>query len=158
MSKIEIPEAAIERNRAWIKAITDSLGKRGDLELSRSAMRDTGKRCAAQLLEKTIDHFGRRPQSVDELIKAINKRRLEILKASNFWVRDGNKAHFKLDMCGCDLVEAGLAEPNSIFCLCSAGMFENLFIPFCKGLVKTEIIKAIGFGDDCCEFIVKFDE
>ena len=158
MSKTEIPEAAIERNRAWIKAITDSLGKRGDLELSRSTMRDTGKKCAAQLLEKTIDHFGRPPQSVDELIEAINKRRKEVLNASNFWVRDGNKAHFKLEKCGCDLVEAGLSEPNSIFCLCSAGMFESLFAPFYQGTVKTEIIKAIGMGDECCKFIVHFDE
>lgn len=158
MSKTEIPEAAIERNRAWIEAVTNSLGKRGDSELSSGIMRDAGKKCAAQLLEKTINHFGQTPKSVNELIDAINKRRKEVLNASNFWVRDGSKAHFKLEKCGCDLVEACLAEPNSIFCLCSAGMFENLFIPFCKGTVKTEIIKAIGLGDDCCEFIVHFDE
>jgi len=70
-------------------------------------MRDAGKKCAAQLLEKIVLH---------------------------------------------------LAAPNPIFCLCSAGMFENLFAPFCKGTVRTEIIQAIGLGDECCEFVVHFDK
>jgi predicted ArsR family transcriptional regulator len=158
VSKTEISDAAIERNRAWIAAITNSLGTRGDSEILRETMRDTGKKCAEQLLKKIIDHFGRPPESVDELIEAINKRRKEVLNASNFWSRDGNKAHFKLEKCGCDLVEAGLAEPNPNFCLCSAGMFESLFARFCKETAKTAIIKAIGFGDNCCEFMVHFEE
>ena len=158
MAGKEIPTAAIERNRAWIKAVTNSLSKRNDLELLSGTMRDAGKKCADQLLEKTIDHFGRRPKTVDELIEALNKRRRDILKASTFFIRKGNKAHFKLEKCSCDLVESGLAEPNPNFCLCSAGMLEGLFLPFCNGSVKTEIIKAIGLGDDCCEFIVHFNE
>jgi hypothetical protein len=158
VSNTEIPDAAIERNRAWIAALTNSLGRRGDSELVRETMRDTGKKCAEQLLKKIIDHFGRSPESADELIEAINMRRKEVLNASNFWSRDGNKAHFKLEKCGCDLVEAGLAEPNPNYCLCSAGMFESLFIPFCRGTARTEIIKAIGFGDNCCEFVVHFEE
>lgn len=158
MLKIEIPTAAVERNRAWIEGVTNFLKNRGDPELSRLAMRDAGKKCAAQLLEKIVEQFGRRPQSVDELIEAINKRRVEVLKASNLWERDGNRAYFKLDGCGCDLVEAGLAKPNPIFCLCSSGMFENLFAPFSRGTIKTEIIKAIGLGDRYCEFAVHFDE
>jgi hypothetical protein len=121
-------------------------------------MRDAGKKCADQLLEKIVLHFGRTPNSIDEIIEAINKRRKEVLNTPNLWDRKGDTAHFRLDKCGCDLVEAGLAEPNPIFCLCSAGMFENLFVPFCKGTVKTEIIQAIGLGDECCEFVVHFDK
>ncbi len=155
---IEISNAAVERNKAWIEAVTSTLNANGDPELSRLAMRNAGKKCASQLLEKIVAHYGRQPQSVDEFIEVINKRRKEILGASNLWQREGNKAHFRIDKCGCDLVEAGLAKPNPVFCLCSAGMFENLFTPFCRGIVRTEIVKAIGFGDDCCEFIVHFDE
>jgi predicted hydrocarbon binding protein len=158
MSKLEIPIAAVERNKAWIQAVTNAMKNKSDPEFSRLAMRDAGKKCASQLLEKIVDHFGRTPQSVDELIEAINRRRRKVLKVSNFWKRDENKAYFKLDKCGCDLVEAGLAEPNPIFCLCSSGMFENLFAPFWRGTVRTEIIKAIGMGDGCCEFVVHFDK
>lgn len=158
MLKAEIPVAAIERNRAWIEAVTNSLGERNDPKILRITMKDAGKKCAAQLLEKTITYFGRNPNSADELIEAINKRRRDILRATTFWVRDGNKAHFKLEKCGCDLVEAGLAEPNPSFCLCSAGMFESVFSHSCHGRVNAEIIKSIGMGDECCEFIVHFDE
>lgn len=157
MSDIEIPRAAVERNRAWIEAITASLAKRGGRDLSRKAMRDAGRRCAVQILEKVIKHYGRAPRSVDELIEAINKRRVEVLGKSNLWTRDGNSARFRLTDCGCDLVEAGLAEPNPVFCLCSAGMFEALFASVCRGEVRTEIVKAIGCGDDCCEFTVHFE-
>jgi len=158
MLKTEITQVAIERNKAWIDAITKSLGERNDIALLRSTMKDAGKKCAAQLLEMTINHFGRDPKSVDELIAAINKRRRDVLKAKTFWVRDGNKAHFKLEKCSCDLVEAGLAEPNSNFCLCSAGMFESVFSHVCEGPVQAEIVKAIGMGDAFCEFIVRFEE
>jgi predicted hydrocarbon binding protein len=106
----------------------------------------------------TINHFGRSPNSVDELIRAINRRRKDVLRAKTFWVRDGDTAHFKLQKCSCDLVEAGLAEPNPNFCLCSAGMFESVFFNVCKGPVKAEIVKSIGKGDSHCEFIVSFEE
>ena len=158
MSKKDIPAAAVERNKAWIQAVTNTLEDRGDPELTRIAMREAGKRCATQLLEKVVAHFGRTPQSADELIEALNKRRKEVLKVLGLWQRDGNKAFLKLDKCGCDLVDAGLAEPNPVFCQCSSGMIESLFASFHRGAVRAEIIKAFGFGDDCCEFVVHFDE
>jgi predicted hydrocarbon binding protein len=159
MTKKEIPQAAIDRNKAWIEAVTKSLGgERKDNDLLKTTMKDAGRSCATQLLEMTIKHFGRDPKTVDELITAINKRRRDVLKAKTFWVRDGNKAYFKLEKCSCDLVEAGLAAPNSYFCLCSAGMFESVFAHVCKGSVQAEIVKSIGMGDGYCEFIVRFEE
>ena len=109
-----IAVAAVDRNRAWVEAVTSTLGDSGNSELSRLAMRNAGKRCAVQLLEKIVAHYGREPQSVDELIEAINKRRKEVLRASTLWQREGKKAHFRLDKCSCDLVEAGLAEPRDV--------------------------------------------
>ncbi len=96
MSKSEIPIAAIERNRAWIEEVTNALKEKGDLDFSRSTMKCAGKRCAGQLMEKIIKHHGRTPQSIDEMIEAINKRRKEVLKVSNLWKREENKAFFKI--------------------------------------------------------------
>ena len=158
MSKSEIPQAAIDRNKAWIEAVTRSLGESGDFGLVKDIMKSAGKNCADQILEMTIDHYGRDPETVDELIDAINQRRREVLKAGTFWVRKGNTAHFKLEKCSCDLVAAGLAEPNPNFCLCSAGMFESVFSHVCKGAVTAEIVRSIGRGDAFCEFIVHFEE
>jgi hypothetical protein len=154
---MEIPRAAVERNRAWIDAVAQTLHEHGDRELSRLAMANAGQACAAQLLEKIVAHYGRTPTSVDELIEAINRRRLEVLVVSNLWRREGNRAKFSLDRCGCDLVEAGLAEPSPVFCLCSAGMCQHLFAPFWPGKVRAEIVKSLGRGDDRCEFVVHLE-
>jgi hypothetical protein len=153
----EISAAAVERNRAWIEAVTNTLQASENSELGRLAMKNAGKKCADQLLAKIVAHFGHRPRSIDELVKAINKRRIELLGKTNLWEKKGNEARFRLDKCGCDLVEAGLAEPNPVFCLCSSGMFESLFAPFHQGIVKVELVKAIGLGDECCDFVVHFE-
>lgn len=157
MTKVEIPLTAVERNRVWIDAVTKTMKQSKDPKFPRVVMREAGKQCAAQLRKKIIDHYGRTPQSVDEFIEAMNMRRQDELHSTNLWERDGETAHFKLDTCGCDLVEAGLAEPNEIFCMCSAGMFEHLFSSFWHGIVRTEIITSIGMGDDHCEFVVHFE-
>ncbi len=157
MSNKEISQSAIERNRAWIKGVCTALNELRDEKICQYTMKSAGKECAEQILEKTISHFGKEPKSVYELIEAINKRRREVLNASTFWTIDGNQAHFILKQCGCDLVEEGLAEPNPTFCLCSAGMFENVFRPFHHGGVRAEIKKAIGMHDDYCEFIIHFE-
>ena len=154
---VEIPVAAVERNKVWIEAVTSTLKQNEDSEFPQCVMKEAGKQCATQLLEKIIAHFGRRPRSVDEFIEAINLRRKEVLHDPNLWEGDGNTAHFKLDTCWCDLVQASLAEPNAIFGMCSSGMFEHLFQPFCQGTVRTEIVKSIGLGNECCEFIVHFE-
>ena len=39
----------------------------------------------------------------------------------------------------------------------SISMFEHLFDPFWHGVVRTEIIKSIGMGDEYCEFVVHFE-
>ncbi|MDC7126545.1 MAG: methanogen output domain 1-containing protein [Spirochaetales bacterium] len=152
--KEQISVAAVKRNCAWIKGVTEALGNFHDENISRCVMNSAGTECANQILEKTISYYGKQPQSVTELVEAINKRRREVLKADTFWELDGNKAHFILNKCSCDLVEEGLAEPSPIFCLCSAAMFENVFRPFHHGEVRAEIIKAIGRNDKYCEFIV----
>ncbi len=153
----EISEAAIQRNKAWINGITNALNGIANEEICHCAMKSAGKECAEQLLEKTINHFGKEPESVPEMIEAINKRRKELFSAKTFWELRGNKAFFTLEKCSCDLVEEGLATPNPIFCLCSAGMFENIFTPYHDGNVRAEIVKAIGKGDERCEFIVHFE-
>jgi len=35
---------------------------------------------------------------------------------------------------------------------------ESLFSAVCQGPVSVEVVKAIGFGDDVCEFYVSFVE
>ena len=60
----------------------------------------------------------------------------------------------KIDECDCTLVKAGLSKANPVHCLCSVGLMENIFSAVCDGPVNVDLIHAIGFGDDCCEFCV----
>lgn len=95
---------------------------------------------------------------MDELLDATNRRRLQRLNLASLWEKQGNKAYLRIDECACILVTAGLAKPNPVHCLCLAGMIESIFPGVCRGPVSVEIVKAVGFGDNVCEFCVKFVE
>ena len=69
--KNEIHQTAIDRNKVWIDAVTNSLGQRNETALIGETMKAAGQKCADQILEMTIAHFGRVPETVDELIEAI---------------------------------------------------------------------------------------
>ena len=158
MKKTEISEAARDLNVNWIESVEKTLDELGDATLVSQIMKAAGQNCAETILADCEEILGKKPETVDELLEANNRRRLLRLNLDNRWVRKGNRAHLILDECGCTLVKAGLAKPNPVHCLCSAGLWENLFSTVCRGPVRVEIAKAVGFGDNGCEFYVDFEE
>ena len=102
--------------------------------------------------------LGKKPETIDELLEPTNKRRLQRHNLSSRWERKGNRAHLKINECGCTLVRAGLAKPNPVHCQCSKGLMETIFSAVCRGPVKVDMVKVIGLGDNCCEFHVHFKE
>ncbi len=158
MKRTEISEAAIMRNAAWIEAVENALAHRGDIALTREVMKAAGQKCARQILDDCGEILGKKPETVDELLEATNRRRLQRTNLASLWEKQGNKAYLKIDECACTLVRAGLAKPNPVHCLCSAGMMEDIFSAVCRGPVSVEIVKAVGFGDNVCEFCVDFVE
>lgn len=158
MKKLEISEAAIKRNVAWIEAVENVLAAQGNTALTREVMKAAGQKCARQILDDCREILGKKPETVDELLDATNQRRLQRHNLASLWERQGNKVHLKIDECNCTLVKAGLAKPNPVHCLCSIGLMESLFSAVCRGPVSVEVVKAIGFGDDACEFYVNFVE
>ena len=158
MSEKSISEKAIKRNITWIEAVENAITENSNEIIAKKIMKAAGKKCAQQILEECKQILGKMPENVDELIEATNIRRQRQLNLNSLWERDGNKAHLKIDECGCTLVKAGLAKPNPVHCLCTVGMFESVFSAVCQGSVNVEIIKTIGFGDNVCEFYVYFQE
>lgn len=158
MSAKNISEKAIERSVSWIEAVEKAIAENTNEVNTKKIMKVAGEKCAQQILKECKQILGKKPENVDELIEATNKRRLEQLSLDSLWERDENKAHLKINECGCTLVKAGLAKPNPVHCLCTAGMFESVFSEVCQGSVDVEIIKTIGFGDDVCEFYIHFQE
>jgi len=158
MERLEISEEAVTRNAAWIEAVEKALADCGNMSLTKEVMKAAGQKCARQILDDCREILGKEPATVDELINATNKRRWQKHNLTNLWEKQGNKAYLKINECGCTLVKAGLAKPNPVHCLCSAGMMESIFSAVCEGPVSVEIVRAIGFGDDVCEFCISLAE
>ncbi len=156
---MEVSEANIRRmNASWIEAVENALAAHGDVALTKEVMKAAGQKCAQQIIDDCSEIIGRRPANIDELLEATNQRRLQVHGLNNLWEVQGNKAHLRIDKCGCTLVKAGLARISPVHCLCSIGLMENLFSAVCTGPVVVEVVKAIGFGDEVCEFYVDFSE
>jgi predicted hydrocarbon binding protein len=156
---MEVSEATVRLiNAVWIEAVENALAAHGNTALAREVMKAAGQKCARQILDDCREILGKKPETVDELLDATNQRRLQIHHLASLWERQGNAAHLEIDECNCTLVKAGLAKPNPVHCLCSVGLMEGIFSAVCRGLVSVEVVKAIGFGDDRCEFYVHFVE
>ena len=159
MKKMEVSEATIRLiNAAWIEAVENALDAHGNAALTTKVMKAAGQKCAQHILNDCTKMLGKKPETVDELLGATNQRRLQIHNLDSLWEKQGNKAYLRINECGCTLVKAGLARPNPVHCLCSKGLMESLFSAVCQGPVSVEVVKAIGFGDDVCEFYVNFTE
>ena len=148
---------AIEMNREWIRRITGSIREECGEETARCVMKAPGSICAEQMRSLIKEKLNVKPVNARELIDAINEIRRTVFNADTFWVFKGDYAVFRLNECACEIVQAGLAVPNPAYCLCSAGVFENLFSSVHTGNVRVETVKAIGNGDAKCEFIVHFE-
>ncbi len=158
MVKDGIPQKAVELNLNWIEALETCLAGHGNQDLTKAVMKAAGEKCSVQLFDDCRQVLGKIPESVDELLEAMNKRRSQNHNLSNLWEKQGNTAHLILEECNCTLVKAGLAKPNPVHCLCSQGMMESLFSLVCRGPVSVELVKSIGNGHDVCEFYVTFEE
>ena len=158
MEKIHIPQKAIELNATWIDSLETCLAERGDHTLTKVVMKAAGKKCSVQIFDDCSQILGKCPESVDELLDAMNKRRSETHNLTSLWKKQDNTARLILEECNCTLVKAGLAKPNPTHCLCSQGMMESLFSKVHSGTVNVDLVKSIGNGHDVCEFYVTFEE
>jgi predicted ArsR family transcriptional regulator len=153
-----IPQEAVELNLNWIDSLENSLGDCGNPDLTKEVMKAAGKKCSIQIYDECMQILGKHPESADDLLDAMNKRRSQKHNLSTLWEKQGNTARLILEECNCILVKAGLAKPNPTHCLCSQGMMESLFSKVHNGTVNVELLKSIGNGHDACEFFVTFLE
>lgn len=153
-----ISPRTLARSRAWIETLERAMADLADEATTWRIMKAAGRPCAHQILEECALALERRPETIAELLDATNRRRLERLGIDHQWVRNGSSARLRLDQCNCSLVRAGLARPNPTHCLCTTGMLEELFSSVCQGPVVVTVLKAVGFGDSSCEFVVDFQE
>ena len=156
MDEVRIPRAAVELYLSWIESLETCLSELGNQALTKAVMKAAGEKCSVQIFDDCRQILGKSPESVDELLDAMNHRRSQKHNLASLWEKQGHTAHLILEECNCTLVKAGLAKPNPVHCLCSQGMMESLFSKVCRGPVSVDLVKSIGKGYDFCEFHVTF--
>ena len=133
------------------------LAKHGDQTLAEAVMKAAGEKCSVHIFDDCRQILGKNPESVDDLLDAMNQRRSQHHNLTSLWKKQGNTAHLILEECNCTLVKAGLAKPNPVHCLCSKGVMESLFSKVNPGPVSVKLVRSIGNGHKVCEFHVTFE-
>lgn len=151
-----IPKEAVELNVSWIDALENSLCNSVGLDITKEVMKAAGEKCSLQIFNDCMQILGKHPESIDDILNAMNQRRSQNHNLNTLWEKHGNSARLILEECNCTLVKAGLVKPNPTHCLCSLGMMENLFSKVANNTVNVELVKSIGNGYEVCEFLVTF--
>jgi len=104
-----------------------------------------------KLVERIL---GKRLNSLDDLLTAWNLL-FEIQGRLGSKVeKESDRVHVIFTECGCPFVQRKLLKPSPNHCLCSKAYLEILFKKFLGKRVEVEMKKAIGKGDDVCEFYI----
>lgn len=143
----------IDKNTRWIASLHESIDQLGE-DLQAAIMKPVGKRCASDLFSLCESYFGKKIDTIEDLINGWNilrdKRNLE-----GKWEFKGNRVRGTFYECGCPLVRSGMIKLHPVQCYCSLGMMEMIFSKVTKRTVQVDIKRSIGRGDDVCRFIVK---
>lgn len=147
--KMKIP---IDKNRKWIANLHKAIDMLS-VEQKASIMKQASTSCADDLLKLSESYSGRQINSIKDLVSGWNILR-DSRNLEGRWNFENNIVHGIFYGCGCPLVRTGMIELHPVQCLCSQGMMEIIFSKVAKRAVKVEIKRAIGRGDDVCEFVV----
>ena len=123
-----------------------------DEETRLGIMERCGEACAEVGDLAVAKKIAEETDDVDEIVARAND---EILWCGE-WTREGNEISAVCDYCGCPLVRQGIVKLTGTFCYCSRGWVRAIFEALLKRLVKVELEKAIGLGDDVCKYTVHF--
>jgi len=142
----------IDKNRKWVANLHKSIDQL-TVEQKASVMKQGGTSCANDLLKLCERFLGRQIHNIEDLVSGWNILR-DSRDLEGKWNFGNNIVHGIFYECGCPLVRSDMIELHPIQCLCSQGMMEIIFSKAAKRAVKVEIKRAIGRGDDVCEFVV----
>lgn len=144
----------IDKNKKWVASLHRSIDQLGEKHKA-AIMKQVGMNCASDLLTLCEGYLGRQIDIFEDLVSGWNILR-DSRNLKGNWKLENGIAHGIFDECGCPLVRSGLIELHPVQCLCSQGMMEMIFSKVSKKDAKVEIRRAIGKGDNVCEFVVSF--
>ena len=146
----KVPETGEAIARRWLPAVVEGLAKYADVEQQMNILGLCGQACGKHDLEE-LSRIKQQARDETELLDLINDR----VPWCGTWVREFDHIRSVCSSCGCPLVREYGLELSPTFCLCSRGWVRATFSQAFDREVEVDLVKAIGRGDDCCEFVVR---
>ena len=85
MESDRISQKAAELNRNWIESLETGLAKHGDQASTEVMMKAAGKQCSVQIFNDCSQILGKNPESLNELLDAMNQRRSQHHNLTSLW-------------------------------------------------------------------------
>jgi len=144
-----LAETAENIVRRWLPALIDGLDECTSEEQRIKILEVCGRACGEPDLQE-VRRIRDEARDREHLLQLINER----IPWCGEWVWEDGKIRTVCAACGCHLVVEGYLENSPTFCLCSKGWVKAVFTEALGEEVEVELLKAIGRGDECCEFLV----
>jgi hypothetical protein len=148
----ETRETGEDIARRWLPAVIQGLAEYTDEDQQIRILELCGQSCAHYDLQM-LKELKEVAADQKELLALMN----EHIPWCEEWVWEEGRVHSICKGCGCPMIREGLLELSPVFCLCSRGYVKAIFSEAFGEDVEVELAKAIGRGDDCCEFFVHLD-
>lgn len=136
----------------WLQVLIKGLDESVDEKTKNEIMEKCGKACA--IYHGDIDEIKLIKRKGENLVDILDWMNQEDLWCGK-WVKEGNAITSVCEKCGCPFVRAEIIKPSPTFCYCSRGWVKSVFELVLKKPVKVELKKAIGRGDEACQFIIQ---
>jgi len=135
----------------WLKVLMESIDEFVDEKTRKEIMEKCGQACAIYHGEiDEIKLIKRKGENLEKILETMNQENLWCGK----WVKKGNTISSICNNCGCPFVKAEIIKPSPTFCYCSRGWVKSIFELILEKPVEVELEKAIGRGDEVCQFII----
>jgi predicted hydrocarbon binding protein len=140
-----------EHLRAWLSGLMATLTARQSVDILKACGRACADSHGVQEAVAQVLATLQNPGDIDALLEAMNQRHI----AGGHLRREDDLIVGSYERCYCPLREAGLVE-SPFFCHCTRGFADRAFETALGRPVKIDLRKAIAWGDDECEFVVRY--
>lgn len=117
-------------------------------------METCGRHCIGDSILERALRIQKESQDLDDLLERLNQAHI----GGGHLHRSGNVIHASYDRCYCGSVSQATGEFSEIYCHCSCGWYQKLFVTLLDRPVEVKLLTSIRQGDDRCLFRIHFPE
>ena len=135
----------------WLQVLMKSIEESLTKETKKEIMEKCGKVCA--IYHGDIDEIKlikRKGENLEDILDWMNREK----RWCGEWTKEGNSISSICNNCGCPFVRAEIIKPSETFCYCSPGWVKSVFELILEKPVEVQLKKALGKGDEVCQFII----